>query len=94
MQSEIDRWVDRERQTAGETGTDYMGEKGMWRIMPAPCEKSSFMYRDFSEMEKNDHSPPLTPLHWWYFTNHYHMAGLNHFLYSVTFHSQAKGNRD
>lgn len=31
-------------------------------------------------MEKNDHFPPLTPLQWWYFTNHYR-ADLNHFLY-------------
>lgn len=39
-----------------------------------------FIYRNFSEMEKNNHYPPRTHLQWRHFINHYHKAGLNHFL--------------
>lgn len=80
MQLEIDRWVDRERQTASDTGTDCREAKGTLYIMPMPSKILFYLQKLFRNGEKRPF-PPLTSLQRRCFINHYHGAGLNHFLY-------------
>lgn len=52
MQLEIDRRVDRERQTAGDTGTDYREAKRTRYIMPVPCKILFYLQKLFRNGEK------------------------------------------
>lgn len=71
MQLEIDRWVDRERQTAGDTGTDCREAKGTLYIMPVPSKILFYLQKLFRNGEKRPF-PPLTSLQRRCFINHYH----------------------
>lgn len=60
MQLEIDRWEDRERQTAGDTGTDYREAKGTRCRMPVPCKILFYLQKLFRNGEKRSFSPTDT----------------------------------
>lgn len=96
MQLEIDRWVDRERQTASDTGTDYREAKRTLCIMPVPCKILFYLQKLYRNGEKRPFSPTDNSAmvifykslpQGWLESFSIHVRG------NVTFHFQSKGNK-